>query len=103
MKVFSWSRMLKSSGAGARNRTEMPLRAGDFESPASTSFTTPARARLYRRKAKSQAEKLLTAGEGHVKGQANSRGIYWGCSSAGRALEWHSRGQEFDPPQLHQT
>ena len=29
-------------GAGARNRTGMPLRAGDFESPASTSFTTPA-------------------------------------------------------------
>jgi hypothetical protein len=25
----------------------------------------------------------------------------WGCSSAGRALEWHSRGQGFDPPQLH--
>ena len=22
----------------------------------------------------------------------------WGYSSAGRALEWHSRGQEFDPP-----
>jgi hypothetical protein len=21
-----------------------------------------------------------------------------GYSSAGRALEWHSRGQEFDPP-----
>ena len=29
-------------GAGARVRTGMPLRAGDFESPASTSFTTPA-------------------------------------------------------------
>ena len=26
----------------------------------------------------------------------------WGHSSAGRALEWHSRGQEFDPPWLHQ-
>jgi hypothetical protein len=24
-----------------------------------------------------------------------------GCSSAGRALAWHARGQEFDPPQLH--
>ena len=44
------------SGAGARNRTEMPLRAGDFESPASTSFTTPARARLYKRLAKCQAK-----------------------------------------------
>ncbi len=27
----------------------------------------------------------------------------WGCSSAGRALEWHSRGREFDPRQLHHT
>ncbi len=25
----------------------------------------------------------------------------WGCSSVGRAREWHSRGQGFDPPQLH--
>ena len=29
-------------------------------------------------------------------------GIYiWGYSSAGRALEWHSRGQRFDPAYLH--
>ena len=26
---------------------------------------------------------------------------YWGYSSAGRALEWHSRGQRFDPAYLH--
>ena len=26
------------------------------------------------------------------------RKFLWGYSSAGRALEWHSRGQEFDPP-----
>ena len=26
----------------------------------------------------------------------------WGYSSAGRALEWHSRGQRFDPAYLHQ-
>ena len=25
----------------------------------------------------------------------------WGYSSVGRALEWHSRGQGFDPPYLH--
>ncbi len=25
-----------------------------------------------------------------------------GCSSDGRALEWHSRGRRFDPAQLHQ-
>jgi hypothetical protein len=30
-------------------------------------------------------------------------GLYiWGYSSAGRALEWHSRGQRFDPAYLHQ-
>ncbi len=28
--------------------------------------------------------------------------IVRGCSSAGRALEWHSRGQGFNSPQLHQ-
>lgn len=27
----------------------------------------------------------------------------WGCSSLGRALEWHSRGKGFDPPHLHQN
>ena len=26
----------------------------------------------------------------------------WGYSSAGRALEWHSRGHRFDPGYLHQ-
>ena len=30
-------------------------------------------------------------------------GMPWGCSSTGRALEWHSRGKGFDPPHLHQT
>lgn len=25
----------------------------------------------------------------------------WGRSSAGRALQWHCRGQGFDPPRLH--
>ncbi len=28
--------------------------------------------------------------------------VAWGYSSAGRALEWHSRGQRFDPAYLHQ-
>ena len=28
--------------------------------------------------------------------------LRWGHSSVGRALEWHSRGQGFDPPWLHQ-
>ena len=27
----------------------------------------------------------------------------WGYSSAGRAIEWHSIGQRFDPAYLHQT
>ena len=26
----------------------------------------------------------------------------WGCSAAGSAREWHSRGHGFDPRQLHQ-
>ena len=34
---------LKLSGAGGRNRTDTPLRARDFESRASTNFTTPAK------------------------------------------------------------
>ncbi len=25
----------------------------------------------------------------------------WGISSVGRAFEWHSKGQEFDSPMLH--
>src|SRR5581483_7798588 len=28
---------------------------------------------------------------------------HWGYSSVGRAREWHSRGQRFDPAQLHQS
>ena len=28
--------------------------------------------------------------------------VTWGCSSLGRALEWHSRGSRFDPDHLHQ-
>ena len=28
--------------------------------------------------------------------------LTWGCSSIGRALEWHSGGRRFDPDQLHQ-
>ena len=28
--------------------------------------------------------------------------LIWGRSSAGRALEWHSRGHRFDPDRLHQ-
>ena len=27
--------------------------------------------------------------------------LRWGCSSLGRALEWHSRGSRFDPDHLH--
>src|SRR5262249_15622932 len=27
--------------------------------------------------------------------------LHWGCSSVGRALPWHGRGQGFDSPQLH--
>ena len=28
--------------------------------------------------------------------------VIWACSSVGRALEWHSRGQGFDSLQVHQ-
>lgn len=31
-----------------------------------------------------------------------NRPTSWGCSSAGRALDWQSRGQGFKSPQLHQ-
>ena len=39
-------------------------------------------------------------------GRYNNRAVSntaaaWGCSSPGRALEWHSRGKGFDPPHLH--
>lgn len=34
-------------GAGGRNRTDMELPPEDFESSASTSFTTPARTKTY--------------------------------------------------------
>ena len=37
----------------------------------------------------------------NTKAVCNS-GRIWGYSSAGRALEWHSRGQRFDPAYLHQ-
>ena len=29
--------------------------------------------------------------------------VAWGRSSAGRALDWQSRGQGFDPPRLHHS
>ena len=58
--------------------------------------------RLYRRSAKSQAKNCWQSINAHVKGAAQFRKSYWGCSSAGRALEWHSRGQRFDPAHLHQ-
>ena len=58
--------------------------------------------RLFRRGAKSQAKNCWQAINARVKGAAQFRKSYWGCSSAGRALEWHSRGQRFDPAHLHQ-
>jgi hypothetical protein len=38
---------LKKNGAGGRNRTDMELPPEDFESSASTSFTTPAWSESY--------------------------------------------------------
>ena len=57
---------------------------------------------LYRWGAKSQAKNCWQAINAHVKWAAQFRKSYWGCSSAGRALEWHSRGQRCDPAHLHQ-
>ena len=36
-----------------------------------------------------------------VAGSSPAWGAIWGRSSAGRALEWHSRGRGFDPHRLH--
>ena len=43
--------------------------------------------------------RFLTTGCG-IAGSAGVRQSR-GCSSVGRALEWHSRGQGFDSPRLH--
>ena len=39
---YYWDKALKLTGAEGRNRTDMGLPPLDFESSASTSFTTPA-------------------------------------------------------------
>ena len=48
---------------------------------------------------------FLTAVISKVKLQCYLRVIvcecFWGCSSVGRAREWHSRGHGFEPRQLH--
>ena len=38
---------------------------------------------------------------GNIFFALNNSAVRWGYSSAGRALEWHSRGQRFDPAYLH--
>ena len=38
-----------------------------------------------------------------LSARQQSENKIWGYSSAGRALEWHSRGQRFDPAYLHQN
>ena len=30
-------------------------------------------------------------------------GVYRACGAVGSALEWHSRGQGFEPPQVHEA
>ena len=52
-------------------------------------------------------KKVLTVGlSGSIlnksTAQSTAANKIWGYSSAGRALEWHSRGQRFDPAYLHQ-
>ena len=92
-------------GAGGRGRTGIGLPLLDFESSASTNFTTPAIGGII--------VKALVSVKGEISGMgkklltpetwsAIKRVLEWGCSSVGRALEWHSRGRQFDPDQLHQ-
>jgi hypothetical protein len=40
---------------------------------------------------------ILTEG----RSSCNISPLLWGCSSAGRVLDWQSRGRRFDPGQLH--
>jgi hypothetical protein len=102
---------LKSlNGAGGRGRTGMGSLPLDFESSASTNFTTPA---IFGDYSGSPCGRQGRIGKGLAavmrqikcidtpypicyKGQRKR-----GCSSVGRALEWHSRGRQFDPDQLH--
>ena len=57
-----------------------------------------------RRKNYKNSEKPLdiSAGLCYYNHCSDAEHLTWGYSSAGRALEWHSRGQRFDPAYLHQ-
>src|SRR5262249_5754120 len=50
--------------------------------------------------AQSPVAAYLSGPPAQTPGPASRRS--WGRSSVGRAREWHSRGQGFDPPRLHQ-
>ena len=43
----------------------------------------------------------ITPPASNIQKLINALSHIWGYSSAGRALEWHSRGQRFDPAYLH--
>ena len=44
-----------------------------------------------------EAKDILTG----IQSFCNMDNPRWGCSSAGRVLDWQSRGRGFDPHQLH--
>ena len=89
-------------GTSLRTRTGMPLRAADFESAVSTIPPDWHKSAEYTqwsdtRQAERQKKRLTAPSLFGSKKVL----LMWGCSSVGRALEWHSRGQRFDPAQLH--
>ena len=58
-------------------------------------FTTPQRYDIIIKQSKNRPTKKAVA-------VRNRQAALWGYSSAGRALDWQSRGQRFDPAYLHQ-
>ena len=59
-------------------------------------FTTPQRYDIIIKQSKNRTIKKVVA-------VRNRQAALWGYSSAGRALDWQSRGQRFDPAYLHQA
>ena len=59
-------------------------------------FTTPQRYDIIIKQSKNRPIKKAAA-------VRNRQAALWGYSSAGRALDWQSRGQRFDPAYLHQA
>ena len=86
----------------AVERIRAATAAAGEHAKSATSMGTPSpdrKIKLFSKKAKKPIDILeLCAIIQKLSGTANR---IWGYSSAGRALEWHSRGQRFDPAYLH--